>query len=179
MPTDSIIFLVFTGILAFAVLLQTIILLAFAIAAKIAQRKAMEEIDKLREDLRPIIAGAHHVVEAVEDMTPRVRATVVNVHTASERLRDQVDHIDSLVGEVTGKTRRQVGRVDNMVNDTLDAIAHGTRVIQENVMAPLRQVGGWMAAARAATDVLFRGERRGPRTGGFRSGGRGRGSDEY
>jgi methyl-accepting chemotaxis protein len=165
MPTDSIIFLVFTGILAFAVLLQTLILLGFFIAAKVAQRKAMEEIAKLREDMQPLLTGAHHVMEAVEDMTPRVRAITVNVQTASQRLRDQVDHIDEMVGDVSGKTRRQVGRIDTMVTDTLDAVAHGTRVVQENVMSPLRQLGGWMAAARAATDVFFRGDRRGRRNG--------------
>ncbi len=97
-------------------------------------------------------------------MTPRIRAITANVHTASERLRDQVDHIDSVVGDVTGKTRRQVSRIDNMVTDTLDAIAHGTRVVQDNVMAPLRQVGGWMTTIRAGMDILRPGERRSRRS---------------
>ena len=36
----------------------------------------------------------------------------------------------------------------------LDAVASGTRVIQENVMAPIRQVGGWMSAIRSGMDIL-------------------------
>ncbi len=163
MPTGSIVFLIFTGVVTFAVVLQTIILLALLVAGKVAQKKALEQIDRLREDMRPFIQSANHMMETVEDMTPRIRAITVNVHTASERLRDQVDHIDSVVGDVTGKTKRQVSRIDNIVTDTLDAIAHGTRVVQDNVMAPLRQVGGWMSAIRAGMDMFRPGERRGRR----------------
>ncbi len=164
MPTGSIVFLVFTGVVTFAVVLQTIVLVAILLAAKAAQRKASEQVDQLREDMRPFLDGATHIMEAVEDMTPRLRGIAVNVHTASERLRDQVDHIDSVVGDVTGKTRRQVSRIDNMVTDTLDAFAHGTRIVQDNVMAPLRQVGGWMTAIRAGMDLLRPGERRSRRS---------------
>lgn len=163
MPTGSTVFLVFTGVVTFAVVLQTIVLLALLVAVKVAQKKAVEQIDQLREDMRPFLATASNVAQAVEDMTPRIRAITVNVHTASERLRDQVGHIDTVVGEVAGKTRRQVSRIDNMVTDTLDAIAHGTRVVQDNVMAPLRQVGGWMTAIRAGMDMFRPGERRGRR----------------
>lgn len=164
MPTGSVVFLVFTGVVTLAVVLQVIILLALLVAAKTAQRKALEQVDELREEIRPILDGVAHVMEAVQEMTPRLRAITVNVHTASERLRDQVGHIDSVVGDVSGKTRRQVGRIDNMVTDTLDAIAHGTQVIQDNVMAPLRQIGGWMSAIRAGMDLLRPSERRSRRS---------------
>ncbi|MEO6830080.1 MAG: hypothetical protein ABI164_09745, partial [Acidobacteriaceae bacterium] len=111
MPTGSTVFLVFTGVVTFAVVLQTIVLLALLVAGKVAQKKAVEQIDQLREDMRPFLATASNVAQAVEDMTPRIRAITVNVHTASERLRDQVGHIDAVVGEVAGKTRRQVSRI--------------------------------------------------------------------
>jgi hypothetical protein len=160
MPTGSTAFLIFTGVVTFAVVLQTIILLAILMAGKMAQKKALEQIDRLREDMRPFLEAGNRVMETVEDMTPRIRAITVNVHTVSERLREQVDHIDAVVGDVTGKTRRQVSRIDNMINDTLDAVAHGTRVVQDNVMAPLRQVGGWMSAIRAGMDMFRPGDRR-------------------
>lgn len=163
MPTNSIIFLVFTGVLAFAVLLQTLILLGFLIAAKAAQKKATEEISRLRGEMQPFMRTAAHVAEALDDMTPRIRAITVNVETASKRLRDQVQHVESTVGEITGKTRHQVGRIDTMVTDTLDAIAHGTRVIQNNVMAPLRQVGGWVATVKTGMDIFRFGTSRGAR----------------
>lgn len=160
MPTGSVVFLIFTGAVTFAVLLQTVLLLAFVVGAKQAQRKAMEEIQRLHELARPVIQAATGMVELVENVAPRVRSIAENLESATVRLRDQVDHIDSVVQDMTGKTRQQVVRIDHMVTDTLDVIARGTRTIQENVMAPLRQVGGWMTAMRTGLDLFGRGDRR-------------------
>ena len=160
MPNGTMVFLVFTGVITFAVLLQTIILLAVFVGAKQSERKVMEQVDRLREDIRPVLNAATDVLDLLNDVGPRVRAITKNVQTASERLRGQVDHIDSVVEDVTDKTRRQVTRIDGMVTDTLDGIARGTRTIQENVMAPLRQFGGWMNTIRNAMDLLRRGDRR-------------------
>ncbi len=168
MPTGSTVFLVFTGIVTFAVVLQTLVVVAVVVGAKSAQRKAMEQFELLREEMRPTLDGVNNLLASIDDMAPRIRAITANIHNVSERLRDQVDHIDGVVGDVTGKTRRQVGRIDNMVTDTLDAIAHGTRVVQDNVMAPLRQVGGWMTAIRTGMDLLRPKDRRSRRSD-FRS----------
>jgi methyl-accepting chemotaxis protein len=169
MPTGSTAFLIFTGVITFAVLLQTIILIAALVGAKAAQKKALQQIDQLREDVRPFLETASKVTEAFQDITPRLRSTAANIEAATEKLRSQVGHIDSVVGDVTGKTRRQVDRIDNMVTDTLDAIAHGTRVVQDNVMAPLRQVGGWMSAIKAGMDLFRPSERRGRRSSSYRN----------
>ncbi len=166
MPTGSTAFLVFTGVVTFAVVLQTAILLAVLVAAKAAQRKAMEQFERLRADMRPLLDSAGNIMASVEEITPRLRATAANVHAASERLRDQVGHIDTVVVDVTGKARHQVNRIDNMVTDTLNAVAHGTRVVQENLMAPLRQIGGWMSAIGAGMDMLRGGDRRSRRSAG-------------
>lgn len=160
MPTGSMVFLVFTGVVTFAVVLQTILLLAIAVAAKTSQRKIMEQVDKLHDEVRPVLNAASDLMELFDDMSPRIRAITANVQTASERLRQQVDHIDSVVEDITGKSRRQVVRIDGMVTDTLDGIARGTRTIQDNIMAPLRQIGGWMNTIRTAMDLLRGGDRR-------------------
>ncbi len=160
MPTGSMVFLVFTGVVTFAVVLQTILLLAIAVAAKTSQRKIIEQMDKLHDEVRPVLNAASDLMELFDDMSPRIRAITANVQTASERLRQQVDHIDSVVEDITGKSRRQVVRIDGMVTDTLDGIARGTRTIQDNIMAPLRQIGGWMNTIRTAMDLLRGGDRR-------------------
>lgn len=165
MPTGSTVFLVFTGLVTFAVVLQTLMLVAAVVGAKAAQRKAMEQVELLREELRPTLDGLKNLMDTVDDMAPRIRAITANVHTVTERIRGQVDNIDTVVDDVTGKTRRQVSRIDTMITDTLDAIAHGTRVVQDNVMAPLRQVGGWMTAIKAGMDMLRPRDRRSRRSG--------------
>jgi archaellum component FlaC len=154
MPTGSTVFLVFTGVVTFAVVLQTIVLLVFAVAAKAAQAKIMEQADRLQAEVHTIVESSANIMETLDDLTPRMRAITENVQKATDTLRNQVNHIDSVVTDVTGKTRTQVSRIDSMVTDTLDGIARGTRTIQDNIMAPLRQIGGWMNTIRATLDLL-------------------------
>ncbi len=164
MPTGSTLFLVFTGVVTFAVVLQTIVLVVFAVAAKAAQAKILEQAERLQAEVHTIVESTANLMETLNDLTPRVRAITENVQKASEVLRQQVDHIDGVVTDITGKTRHQVSRVDGMVTDTLDVIARGTRTIQDNIMAPLRQIGGWMNTIRTALDLLRGGgDRRGDR----------------
>lgn len=154
MPTGSTVFLVFTGIVTFAVVLQTVVLVVFAVAAKAAQAKIMEQADRLQAEVHTIVESSANIMETLDDLTPRMRAITENVQKATDTLRNQVNHIDGVVTDVTGKTRFQVSRIDNMVTDTLDGIARGTRTIQDNIMAPLRQIGGWMNTIRATLDLL-------------------------
>lgn len=154
MPTGSTLFLVFTGVVTFAVLLQTIVLVVFAVAAKAAQAKIMEQADRLQAEVHTIVESSADLMDTLSDLTPRMRAITENVQKATDTLRNQVNHIDGIVTDVTGKTRSQVSRIDNMVTDTLDGIARGTRTIQDNIMAPLRQIGGWMNTIRATLDLL-------------------------
>ncbi len=164
MPTGSTVFLVFTGVVTFAVVLQTVILVVFAVAAKATQAKIMEQAERLQSEVHTIVESTANLMETLDDLTPRIRAITENVQNATETLRQQVDHIDGVVTDVTGKTRHQVSRIDSMVTDTLDGIARGTRTIQDNIMAPLRQIGGWMNTIRTTLDLLRGGgDRRGDR----------------
>jgi len=135
----------------------------FAIAAKAAQAKIMEQADRLQTEVHTVVESSRDLMDTLNDLTPRVRAITENVQKATETLRQQVNHIDGVVTDVTGKSRSQVARIDNMVTDTLDGIARGTRTIQDNIMAPLRQIGGWMNTIRATLDLLRGGERRSDR----------------
>jgi len=163
MPTGSTVFLVFTGVVTFAVVLQTIVLVVFAVAAKAAQAKIMEQADRLQAEVHTIVQSTADIMATLDDLTPRMRAITENVQKATETLRNQANHIEGLVTDVTGKTRSQVSRIDSMVTDTLDGIARGTRTIQDNIMAPLRQIGGWMNTIRATLDLLRGGDRRSDR----------------
>ncbi|MGH9616535.1 MAG: hypothetical protein ACRD28_07310 [Acidobacteriaceae bacterium] len=154
MATGSTVFLIYTGVVAFAIVLQTIVLLVFAVTAKAAQRKIMEQADRLHVEVHTIVESTANLMETLDDIAPRVRSITENVQKASETLRQQVDHIDGVVTDITGKTRHQVTRVDSMVTETLDMVARGTRTVQDNIMAPLRQIGGWMNTIRTTLDLL-------------------------
>lgn len=103
MPTGSTVFLVFTGIVTFAVVLQTVVLVVFAVAAKAAQAKIMEQADRLQAEVHTIVESSSDLMETLSDLTPRMRAITENVQKATDTLRNQVNHIDGVVTDVTGK----------------------------------------------------------------------------
>ena len=77
MPTGSTVFLVFTGVVTFAVLVQTVVLVAMIVGAKAAQRKIMEQVEKLHDELHPVLNAATDLMALADDMTPRLRAITV------------------------------------------------------------------------------------------------------
>jgi len=107
MPTGSMVFLVFTGVVTFAVILQTIVLVAIIVTAKASQRKIMEQVEKLQDQLNPVLNAATDLMELFHDLSPRVQAITTNVQTASERLRQQ--GAQGLV--IAAQGQRQVVRI--------------------------------------------------------------------
>lgn len=149
--------MVFIAITAVGVLLQGGVLLALLFGARQTERKVMEKIDEIRDDIAPLLSTTR---ELMEESGPKLHAIVDNVHATTAYVRTQVGSTTDTISEITGRTRHQVRRVDGMVTEVLDTVAHGTRVVQESVLAPLRQVGGWLYAARSILDTMRRPERK-------------------
>src|SRR5487761_1350992 len=171
MPTGSVVFLIFTGVVTFAVVLQTAILLAIFVAARQAERRVMEQVNKLREDVAPTLKAAKDVLVLLDEIGPKIRTITTNVQTVSERAVGQANHIEAVINQITGRTQtvvtqitdrtlQQVIRIDGMVTETISGISRGTRAIQDNLLAPVRQLGGWLNTAVSAFDIFGRGTRR-------------------
>lgn len=176
---NSTLLMVFIAITAAGVLLQAGVLLAILFGARQSERKVMEKIDEIRDDIAPLLSSAR---ELVDENGPKIRAITDNLHVASTHLRKQVgstnDAVEAMTRrtsaaveeitnkaraaaeEITGRTQHQVRRVDHMVTEVLDTVANGTRLVQDSIMAPMRQLGGWLNAARSILDTFRRPERR-------------------
>ena len=157
LPGNSTLLLIFIAVTAAGVLLQAGVLLAMFFGARETERKVMEKIDEIRDDIAPLLNSTR---ELVEENGPKIHAIVENLHATSAFVRTQVGSTSDTVAEIAGRTRHQARRVDGMVTEVLDTVAHGTRLVQESVLAPLRQVGGWLYAARAILDTMRRPERK-------------------
>ncbi|MGC9291504.1 MAG: hypothetical protein ACP5EP_02125 [Acidobacteriaceae bacterium] len=161
-PSNPYMMLIFVAATAAGVLLQACVLLAIYFAVRSSERKATEKIDEIRKDITPLLRSARALVENAQALLkhtdPKVRAITDNLLATSEHVRDQADNMNAAVAEITLRTRNQVQRVDGMVTEVLDAIAHGTRLVRDSILPPLRQMGGWLHAARAVLDTLRRPE---------------------
>ena len=147
----------FIGVTALGVLLQAGVLLALYVGMRQAERRVLEKLDAIYEDAAPLLQTAHVLLE---ETGGKIRAIADNAHAISEKIREQVDNTGATVGEIASRTRQQAERVDAMVTEILDTVADTSRLLQDSIVSPLRQVGGWLGSVRSILDALRRPERK-------------------
>jgi methyl-accepting chemotaxis protein len=145
------VYILFTALVAVAVLIQAGVLLGMLIAVK-ASLKRMESLATMAEvHAIPALTSAKNLLDAV---SPKLKAAADNVAAASETLRAQSHRINETLDDVLKKTEVQAERVDEMITGTLNAVADATAAIQRTVTAPVRQVNALLNGLRVGMDVL-------------------------
>jgi uncharacterized protein YoxC len=170
---NQIIELVFTAVIAVAVMLQAVALLAIYLAMRKAIGSIGEQVEDLRSSLMPMVDNSRELidntrvlVEQTQDLfarlAPKAEATVGNVARIAQGLRQQTEEVEFAAKDILERTRRQTDRLDGMATDALDAVDRAGIFVAETVGKPVRQLAGLLAAARAIVESL-RGSAREPR----------------
>jgi hypothetical protein len=141
----------FTVVTAFGVLLQALVLLGMFLGLRETQKKVTTVLDRMNDHLVPVLATSRSLLE---DVSPKLKIITSNLVETTETIRQEVRHLDTIVGEVADKSRAQAARVDGMVTETLDTVAHAARTVEDGIAAPIRQIHGVLNGVRAGLDVL-------------------------
>ncbi|MGB6132204.1 MAG: hypothetical protein WCC14_19000 [Acidobacteriaceae bacterium] len=149
------VYILFTAVTAFGVLLQAAVLLGMLIALKGALGR-LDQVSKLAEE--HVIPTLQSARKLLEDVSPKLKTAAQNMMQVSETLRSQSGHVSVAVDDLLKKTEAQAERIDEMVTGTLNSIAHATATVQRTVAAPIRQASALFNGLRASFDV-FRGSR--------------------
>ena len=143
--------LVFIGVVAGAILLQTIILLATFLAVRKAARSIKEEVEDLRSSMMPII---YNTRDLYTRLAPKVEATVDDLAAIAHGLRVQTNEVQSSALEMVDKLRRQTTRLDHMFTAVLDGVDRAGGFVAEVVSRPVRQISGILASIKAMIETL-------------------------
>lgn len=153
--------LVFTGVLAFAVLLQT--LLFFGIYKSI--RRMSELVESLSRDL---LRHAEVVSTKVEEGLATIKSTseslkpiTQNLVSATQIVHDRVVEVDNFLAEVTDNARVEIARVQDAIRLASSRAEEAIDIVKNTILAPVNEVGAIARAIRVSLDVLFR-RRRNP-----------------
>ncbi|HTV82695.1 MAG TPA: hypothetical protein VME18_08590 [Acidobacteriaceae bacterium] len=145
------VYILFTALVAVAVLIQAGLLLGILIAMK-ASLKRIEKIAAMAEEQAiPALTTAKNLLDSV---SPQLKAAADNVAAASETLRTQADHVNDTLDIVLRRTEAQAERVDEMITGTLNTFADATAAVQRTVNGPVRQISALLSGIRAGLDVL-------------------------
>jgi hypothetical protein len=149
--TNTKLLMIFIGILAFAIVVQTVIFLAMAIGLMKTQKKVMAIVEQVHEATLPTIKN---VGELVRDTSPKVRVITDNLVETSHVVRAKAQEFDVTLTDVNYRARKQVAHVDVMVSSALQATADLAASVNRIIQIPVREVSGLVNGFKAGLDVL-------------------------
>jgi hypothetical protein len=149
--TNTKLLMIFIGILAFAIVVQTIVFLVMAIGLAKTQKKVMVIVEQVHEATLPTIKN---VGELVRDTSPKVRVIADNLVETSHVVRTKAQEFDVTLTDVNLRTRNQVAHVDKMVGSALQATSDLAASVHRMIQIPVREVNGLVNGFKAGLDVL-------------------------
>lgn len=158
--------IVYTGIVAFAVLVEAIALGALAFAAAKLMKQVAEltneakgKVYPILESVRDISEKGQHIAEVARnvavDTEPKIKRVTANLADTSDVYRAKVAQVDTLLTDATEKAQRQSDRVDSMVSSALTRTGEIASNLQHAVASPFIKTAGLFSGAKTAIETLL------------------------
>jgi hypothetical protein len=142
----------FVGLVAFAMVIQAAVVIAFAIGAMRSQKRLQAIAEEVRNKVVPVFDSAEALFH---DTAPKLRVITDNMLETSHIVRAKAMEFDATLTDVNLKTRAQVSRVDSMMSTALSRTAALAETIHEGVRVPIKQVAGIVTGFKVGLNVLL------------------------
>lgn len=141
-----------------SVLVHVIVLLIGAVAANKAVKSARQYADEMDARIRPVLATSHELLEQtkalVTRLEPKLEAAAGDLAEITRIAREETTRITASADEITDRIRRQAERMETMTTSALDGVEKAGHILNVAVNTPVKQVSGFVAAARAVVNTL-------------------------
>lgn len=166
MQTQEILLMIFTGILAIAVLGQTLIF--FGIFKAI--RQLTSRVDSMSQDLlknvEVVTAKAEETLATIKDIGDGLRPVKDKMVDAAEIIHQRVVKVDDFLEETTSSARSEVQRMQTRIESATSRVEEILAMMQDSVMAPINEISALTHGIRAGFDLIFRRRRKSSNTPG-------------
>ncbi len=153
---DNTILLVFTGILAFAVLLQTI--LFYGIYRAI--RETAGRIDGISKDLSinisAISSKVNEGVESIKETGQSLKPIAENLAVATDIIQRRVADLDAFLAETTDAARLEFLRIRDKVQSASNRAEEILDTLHDSVLLPVHEIHAVARGIKTGIDMLFR-----------------------
>jgi len=143
---------VFIAVTAAAVLLQAAILAGMFLAMKKTSAKVESLAEQVKTKVLPTAELAHSMIV---ELRPKIETVADNVSVSTTMLRTQLERVDATLTDIVDRTRLQVIRADEFVNNTMDKLEETREAVQRTVVSPVRQISGLMHGVTAGVEAFF------------------------
>jgi hypothetical protein len=156
---DNTLLMVFTGVLAFAVLVQTFLFLGMYLSI----RRMTNWMDGLRKDLLRNVEKVSAKVEeslseikSVSDSFKPIRDNLVN---ATEIVRNRAADLDAFVAQTIKTAQLEILRIQDTIEIITSRARETVELLHAGVQYPITEFNALSRALRVGFDILFRRKR--------------------
>jgi len=155
------ILIVFTGILAFAVLLQS--LLFFGIYRSIRQMNEWLGVwskDMLR-NAQSMASKVEEAVSTLKSTAESLKPITQNLVQSTQIVHSRVVELDRFLGETTRTAQLEFMRIQDTFQMAMRRAEQAIETLRDSILMPINEASAVVRAVRTGIDVLFR-RRRNP-----------------
>jgi len=140
---------VFTGILALAILMQSVLFLLTFLSLRQLSKDLLPHIKRLTEKTEATLA-------VITDVSESIRPVARKLADSAEIIHDRVVEVDVFLEEVVEKSRREIAGIEDTLHDVTQRIRDTVNILSDSVLMPITRMTALTKAVRAAVGVLFR-----------------------
>jgi len=155
MPHDTLL-MVFTGVLAVAVAIQTF--LFFGIYKAIRQLTAYLDVlgNDLLKNVQVIAAKVDEGLATIKSMAEGLKPIRDKLAVTTEVIHNRVKELDVFFAETTNAFRQEVLRIQDTIQSASQKVEQTMDLLQKGLLIPLNEFSAITRAVRVMVDVLFR-----------------------
>ena len=148
--------MIFTGVVAFAIVVQTI--LFFGIYKAVRQLSTF--LDGMGKDLRRnidlISAKAEGCLTAIKDVAEGLKPIRAKLAETTDIIHNRVTELDVFLADTTKTARLEILRIQDTIQTASEKAEHTLDLLRKSVFAPVTELSAIARGIRVALDVLFR-----------------------
>ena len=152
---------VFTGIVAVALLLQSLAFWGIYKSMQSLSSRIDRTATSLSKATESFSRDLAELVETVRALSEKFRGIEESVSSTTEIVQKRVVQLDGFLEETTDAARLQVARIQEAIDTASQRVEETFGILQHRVLAPVNEVSAIITGIRVALDVLT-GRRRRP-----------------
>jgi L-fucose mutarotase/ribose pyranase (RbsD/FucU family) len=159
MPEQNTLLMIFTGVLAFAVLVQT--LLFWGIYRYVRQIRAWTDSagKDLPRKIKDVSSRFEESLAALKDMGEGLKPITSKLADTTDIVHRRVVDLDAFLAEATNAARLEILRLQETVQSAAQRADVILEQLQSSILAPINEISAVTRAIRAGFSVLFRGRK--------------------
>ncbi len=151
----EILLVVFVGISALALLLQSLSIWKAARSVTQMLHRLDRQSKELQEDASELIGGIQGIVESMAPLSKITENLKTNMDLISEMVKNRAQDLDKFVQEITEMSREQGSKVNYVVSDTIQKFEQTTEMLHEDLLKPAVEISSFLRGIKAGLSYLF------------------------